>query len=173
MLCYLLLMEDEEEKRKFERIYLNYRQTMFFVANDILKDDYLAEDAVHLAFLRLVNHLDKVDEENHLRTKSFLTIIVEHIAIDIYRKRKKENNISYEEISGQILEETCDAENNNRAVEAILKLPIIYSSVLRLRYVQGYDNEEIAEMLHITGDNVRQRISRGKKLLADMLSERG
>lgn len=45
--------------------------------------------------------------------------------------------------------------------EAILKLPINYSTVLRLKYFQGYSNEEISQVLKISEENVHQRISRG------------
>lgn len=57
MLIYLALIEVEEDKRKFERIYLSYKQTMFYVANRILKNHHTSEDAVHQAFLRIIDNL--------------------------------------------------------------------------------------------------------------------
>lgn len=50
MLIYLALIEGEEEKRKFGRLYHNYMQTMYYIAYQILKNKYAAEDAVHQAF---------------------------------------------------------------------------------------------------------------------------
>lgn len=50
MLIYLAILELEEDKIKFEKVYEKYRQIMFYVANKILKDDHLSEDAVHNAF---------------------------------------------------------------------------------------------------------------------------
>lgn len=44
---------------------------MFYVANDILKDNYLAEDAVHKAFLKLINHLDKIWETESQKNEVF------------------------------------------------------------------------------------------------------
>lgn len=57
MLNYLTMIDSEEDKSKFEKLYLTYRQTMFYVANRIIKDEYIAEDIVHQSFLRLINHL--------------------------------------------------------------------------------------------------------------------
>lgn len=37
--------------------------------------------------------------------------------------------------------------------------------------MQGYSNEEISEILKISEENVRQRISRGKKRLIEILAE--
>lgn len=55
MLIYLTLIETEEDKRKFERIYLDYKQTMFYAANRILKNYHSSEDAVHQAFCELLS----------------------------------------------------------------------------------------------------------------------
>lgn len=88
MFFYLALIEDESDKDKFERLYLNYRQTMFYAANRILHDTHLAEDAVHQAFLRVIDHLDKINENDGHKTRAFLVVIVEHLSIDLYRKRK-------------------------------------------------------------------------------------
>lgn len=61
----------------------------------------------------------------------------------------------------------------NDVEESILKLPINYWAVLRLKYSQGYTNEEISKILKISEGNVRQRISRGKKKLAEILAKEG
>jgi RNA polymerase sigma-70 factor (ECF subfamily) len=60
----------------------------------------------------------------------------------------------------------------NDVETAILKLPINYSTVLRLKFSQGYSNKEISEILRISEDNVRQRISRGRKRLVEILADR-
>lgn len=57
--------------------------------------------------------------------------------------------------------------------EAILKLPINYSTVLILKYSQGYSNKEISQILNISEENVRQRISRSRKRLTEILNEGG
>jgi RNA polymerase sigma-70 factor (ECF subfamily) len=48
---YLSIIDSEQDKNKFEILYTTYRKLMFYVANRILKDQYLAEDAVHQAFI--------------------------------------------------------------------------------------------------------------------------
>ena len=45
--------------------------------------------------------------------------------------------------------------------------------MLRLKFSQGYTNEEISKILKISEGNVRQRISRGKKKLAEILAKEG
>ena len=62
MLVYLAVLETEQEKTKFEQLYLTYRQTMFHVANSVLHDTQLAEDAVHQAFLRIMDHMGNISK---------------------------------------------------------------------------------------------------------------
>ena len=174
MLIYLSMIELEEDKNKFEQLYITYKQTMFYVANRILKDEYLSEDVVHQAFLRIIDNLSKIDKIDCHKTKGFIVIIVENIAIDFYRKRKRENNRSFDKIEVYI--EDIKAKDNfilSDIEEAILKLPINYSTVLRLKYSQGYSNKEVAQILNISEENVRQRISRARKRLTENLNEGG
>lgn len=174
MFLYIAMIESVEDKRKFERLYNQYKQLMFYIANKILRDHYLSEDAVHQSFIRIMNNLDKIDELDSRKTKAFIVVIVENIAIDFYRKRRRENKVSFDEI-----ELFIGSEDNlgdfilSDIEESILGLPINYSTVLRLKYSQGYNNEEISEILNISEDNVRQRISRGKKRLEEILNGKG
>lgn len=173
MLSYILLIETEEDKSKFERIYNNYRQTMYYAAYHILKNEHTAEDIVHQAFLRVIDHLDKIDENNCHKTKAFLVVITEHLAIDYYRKQKRANIVSYEEMELYVADEQIEQDDDvNEIISAIELLPINYSSVLRLKYSQGYQDSEIARILNITEDNVRKRISRAKKKLALLLNRK-
>lgn len=172
MLFYFTLIEDESDKDKFERLYLNYRQTMFYAANRILHDTHLAEDAVHQAFLRVIDHLDKINENDCHKTRAFLVVIVEHISIDLYRKRKKENWSSYEELD-IYMKSNANTYEENDVIQTILELPVPYSVILRLKYSHGYKDREIAGILHISEDNVRQRTVRAKKKLRELLKEKG
>lgn len=172
MLIYLAMIEDEKDKRKFERLYGDYRQTMYYAANRILGDSHQAEDAVHQAFLRLVDRLDMVDEENVYATRAFLTVITEHIAIDLYRKRKREKWTSYEDMELYLTSEEPPMQENE-VLDAIFRMPVNYAKVLELRYARECTDEEIAELLKISPENVRQRISRAKKKLYEILEEKG
>lgn len=174
MIVYISMIESREDKRKFEKLYKKYKQMMFYIANKILRDIYLSEDVVHQAFIRIMNNLDKIEEVDSKKTKAFVVVIVENIAIDCYRKRKKENRVSFDEIEIYISDET---EKDNLILsdieEAILRIQTNYASVLRLKYAQGYSNKEISEILNISEENVRQRISRGKKKLQEILNVDG
>ena len=170
MFIYLNMIQSEEDRSKFEEIYTTYRQTMLYVANRIVRDQYLAEDIIHQAFLKIIDNLDRINETNCHKTKGYIVVIVQNLSIDFYRKRKRENNISFNELELYVE----DIKNNedsmmNDVEEAISKLPINYLTVLRLKFSHGNSYSEISEMLGISETNVRQRISRGKKMLQEIL----
>ncbi|WP_313527664.1 RNA polymerase sigma factor, partial [Anaerotignum sp.] len=147
MLLYLALIDTPEDKNKFEEIYISYEKTMFYVANRILKDRHLSEDAVHQAFLRIVDNLDKIEEISSHKTKGFIVIITENIAIDLYRKRKREACISFDEIEIYV-EDTEDIASifENQVEQAIAKLPVNYLTIFKLKYSHGYSDREISEL---------------------------
>lgn len=50
MMIYLQTIDTAEDRSKFEQLYEQYKQLMFYTAFQILKRPQDAEDAVHLAF---------------------------------------------------------------------------------------------------------------------------
>lgn len=169
---FLHLLETEEDRQKLERLYLAYRQTMFYVAHRILKNHHESEDAVHQAFLRVIDNIHRINESACHKTRALLVVITENIAIDMYRKRKRENTVSYDALEIYLSDDVSfEDEAMDEVSAAILNLPVNDSVVLRLKYSQGFSNAQIAEILDITQDNVRQRISRAKRKLRELLQE--
>lgn len=171
-MIYISLIDTSDEKKRFEQLYYTYRQIMFYVANRILKDEYLAEDAVYQAFIRIMNNFEKFSDIKCPKTRSLIVLIVENIAIDMYRKRKRENLVYLDEISLYIEDRTNSLYPFESDIEiAISKLPINYSVVIKLKYIQGYSVKEIAKLLDISTENVQKRIERARKKLKTLLEQ--
>lgn len=166
MLIYLQMIESEEDKSKFEAIYNKYRQLMFVAANRILKNQYDAEDAVHQAFVSIIDNLSKVKEVNCPETRSYVVIIAENKAIDIIRSRKR--------LAGEDLTETLPGMDiplpgDNGLADALAKLPARYREVLLLRFDNGYSTKEIAKMMDMTEGSMQKLIWRAKEALRKQL----
>lgn len=178
LVFYLSLLETQEDKDKFEQLYLQYRKLMFYIAKGILQDDFLAEDAVHNAFLRIINHLDKIEEISCHKTKSYMVIVVENVSKDLYNKRKRGPTISDEEIDRTVVDRNDVADNvmEKIAVEDVVKkiglLPDIFREVLLLKYVHELNDKEIAKVLKISPAAARKRIERARQRIA-VLCNRG
>lgn len=61
MLVYLTLLNTDEEKEKFSTLYDTYYKQLLYVAIKMLNNQEKAEDCVHETFLRLIKHIDKID----------------------------------------------------------------------------------------------------------------
>ena len=92
MLCILLASVDSpQDKRKLELLYEKYNRLMYVVAMRVLHHPQDAEDACLTSWEKVIKNLDKIDKIDCQKTKSFLVIIVERTAIDLYRKNQKKN----------------------------------------------------------------------------------
>ena len=168
MLCYLAMIDTPENRDKFEMLYEKYKGLMLYVANKLLSCREDAEDAVHQAFLSVIENLHKIGEIDCPQTRSFLVIIVERKAIDLLRKRRPTLSLN-EEIAGLPFEAPVD----NPLARGMGALPAHYRQVLLLRYDNGYSSREIAAMLGMSLAAVRKQLTRGKQLLRQILEKEG
>ena len=168
MLIYMAMIDSPSDRDKFEKIYHKYRFLMMHVAKEVLTNHQDAEDAVHQAFLSIIENIDKISSVECPETRSYIVIISERKAIDILRQNQRRNTVELnEDIVG--LEIPFDEENSIAA--AIAKLPAHYREVLLLRYDNGFTTKEIASILGITDSGVRKLIARAKKALQAALEK--
>ncbi|HOB19353.1 MAG TPA: sigma-70 family RNA polymerase sigma factor [Candidatus Atribacteria bacterium] len=176
---YLSLIDTQEDRDKFEELYYKYRDLMYYVAFGILRDTYLAEDAVQAAFMRIINNLGKLDTENCHKTKAFVVIVVENVAKSMYSKRKKQSAVSFDELQYEVSDDANDLDNiiNKLDVAEIVSkiklLPETDRNILTLKYVYDMGNKEIADILNIKGAAMRKRLERARQRLSTLLRENG
>ena len=175
MLIYLILIESDAEKSKFEIIYCEYRDLMFHVADKILNNQQDSEDAVHQAFIKIIEVLEKIDEPKCPKTRAFVVTIVERKAIDLYRKKKRSIIIELDEEHYNVptpsdLESVCGISD---LAKAIAMLPTRFRELLLLKYDSGFSEREIAQIMSMTESNVKKTIQRAKAKLETILKEQG
>ena len=165
MLCILLASVDSpQDKRKLELLYEKYNRLMYVVAMRVLHHPQDAEDACLTSWEKVIKNLDKIDKIDCQKTKSFLVIIVERPAIDLYRKNQKKNQKVQEMDEFETSPFFCKHESGygeSEMMEVFHKIPKLYAEVLILRYVNELGVSEIAELLNIKQNAVSKRIARG------------
>lgn len=167
MLCMLMSVEDTPDgKRKIEQLYEVYNPLLFAVAGKILIRQEDVEDAVFHAWEKIITHMDNISEIDCKETRSFVVIITERVAIDHYRKLKRQYQISVEEFEEHPYFQTCEKGFSEiETMEWLRSMPKKYSEVLILYYVHEYSIREIADMLELREGTVASRLSRGRKML--------
>lgn len=170
MITYLAMIDSPDDQQKFEKVYTKYRYLMLHVAYKILQNHHDAEDAVHQAFISIIENLDNISEVNSPKTRSYIVIITERKAIDLLRKIQKRQTLEFnEDISGVEI----PFEMDNPIAATIAKLPSQYREVLLMRYHNGFSAKEIASILSMSDSGVRKLIVRAKKALQELLEKEG
>lgn len=175
MLFYTLNL-NETQKSKFERLYIQYRSLVFYLAYEKLEDEMESENVVHDVFMKALRCLDNIDIEQVEKTRAFLVTITRNHCINMLKKRPKEQHISWDELEDwQKPYEDADLfaalPEENQVLTIIEHMPPLYKEILLLKYVNELDDAVIASLLGIKEESVRKRIYRGKKLLKKELDE--
>ncbi len=164
--------KEGDQKAQFQ-IYKLYYKAMYNTSLRIVNDTMEAEDIMQEAFL---SAFEKID--TYSGTVSFgawLKKIVINRSLDALGKRKA----VFEDIESHIgiRDESSDDSARSEEIdvkieevkEAIDNLPDGYRVILSLYLLEGYDHDEIADILKISSSTSRSQLSRARqKLISEM-----
>jgi len=174
---YDLVVECKQGSKKacFE-LYRLYSKAMLNVAFRIVGSIDEAEDVLQDAFLDAFNRVRDFRQETTFGL--WLKQIVVHRAINLLRKRKLEMvELGEDQIENMPDEESADDEEIQYKVaqvkEAMKVLPDGYRVVLSLYLLEGYDHEEIGQVLNISENTSRTQFLRAKRKLNEILKSKG
>ena len=163
----LLLVEQcKQNNRKAQMaLYNQYCEGMFIVAQRYLKDHAEAEDAMQDAFIKAFQKLNQF--KGDVTFGSWLKRIVINTCLDSIKSKK----VKLFSINEEVLS-IADNEENDWSVEedttiekvqaAIEKLSVKYKTIVKLYLLEGYDHQEISEILNISETASRTNLHRGK-----------
>ena len=157
---------------------------MLKLAERLLGDRGLAEDAVQDAFISAFRGLDKFEGRASLKT--WLHRITVNAALTKLRQSKRRAEQSIDEDQPEFdrydcrieapwhylasLEDVIENDDLRKRVnDCIGALPDSYRIVLQLRDIEGYDTREVAEQLEISEANVKVRLHRARAALKKRL----
>lgn len=74
---YMSFIDDESHRRLFEKIYIEYRDPMFFMARSVLGNDSDAEDIVHDVFLKIAKkHMARISSVSIVEISFFMMFLL-------------------------------------------------------------------------------------------------
>lgn len=178
LIFYTRILDNDDEKDKLTKIYKTYYGTMLNVAKSIISDYALAEDAVSYSIETIIKNLHNINEINCHKTKVYIIYIVRSRAINLLKKQNKylEDSIYDLDLSDNstpILNELCVKESCDSIINHIKALPKSLYDVLYLSLVHELSIYEITNLLEISNDAVRKRLSRAKAKIRELLKKEG
>lgn len=138
------------------------------------QDEYVAEEITIQTFSKAFDKIETYKED--FRFKTWLFTISKNIHLDLIRQKKIKTVRVGKDMVKKIVDEAPSAEDNliteqnlRHLLAHIKKLKPHYQEVINLRYFQEMSYKEISNELNSPMNNVKVKLLRAKKLLAEII----
>ena len=161
------------DSRAQMKLYDSYCKAMFNTAYNFVKDDAIAQDVMQEAFIKAFKKIETYTGEATFG--AWLKRIVINQSLDWLKKQKVatvelQDNVEYLPDDGPWeIESEINISLIYKCIEA---LPLKCKNVVKLILLEGYDHQEVSQILEISEVASRSQLSRGKSKLKELLIER-
>ena len=173
-----VLARSRKEPELFAILVRRYEAALLRRARIILKSPEDAEEAVQDAFTKMYLYADKYHPQEGATFSSWAYTILNRVAYTKYRakmdefgKRAELLPEHYESLPDARAEFLEDLSLRSEVLAALSKLPETAAKILRLQFIEGKTQEEIATAEHLSVPAVKTRIHRAKKLFKQTYDE--
>ncbi len=165
------------EQSAYKQILNQYWDDVYRFQKSRINNQNDAEDITIQTFAKAFDNLHKYNRQYDF--KNWLLMISKQVYIDFQRK-KKHNFISIKEDNDLFLLPDKELTAEDRMIldqklmqlkQAVNRLKPHYKEVIELRFFQDLSYKEIAEKIGEPLNNVKVKLMRARKLLADIISK--
>jgi len=159
-----------EREAQFQ-LYKLYYKSMYNTSLRIVGNPTDAEDVMQESFLSAFKKINTYGGK--VSFGAWLKKIVVNRSLDYLKKRK----VRFEEIDERLSDEVESPLMNTtefdlqKIKQAIFQLPEGYRVVLSLYLLEGYDHDEISEILNISNSSSRSQLLRAKNKLRKLINK--
>lgn len=171
----LLALCKRGEKAAQLEVYNRYYKAMYNTSLRIVKDTSEAEDVMQESFLSAFTKLDSFKGEATFG--SWLKRIVVNNSLNSYQRNKRIDETSIEDHLYKIEDDSAgvaqvdyDSLQVKQVMQAMSQLKDNYRQSLSLHLIEGYDYEEMSQIMNISYANCRTMVSRAKERLRKILN---
>lgn len=155
---------------RYETAFLRKAKSILFVQED-------AEEVVQDCFTRIYLYADKFKPQEGASFSSWAYAILIRLSFTRYQKLKKLRGVTAE-LDPELYERVADTEEfledlsiRSEVLGALSRIPESASRILRLQFIEGKTQEEIAVSEDLSVSAVKTRVHRAKKQFKDALEE--
>lgn len=162
------------DTRGYKELYVRYSKAMYNTCLRMMNNVAEAEDVLQESFIEAFKNLERF--ENRTSFGGWLKQICINRSINQLKKRKADlvdmkDVWDDDHADEQPIDEVEIALQVESVKKAIMKLPDGYRAVLNLYLLEGYDHEEISEILQVAESTTRTQYMRAKQKLLQILKE--
>ncbi len=168
----LILKCKQNDPRAQLQLYDRYCHAMYATAFNFVKQEAVAEDMMQEAFIKAFQKIENFDAK--VSFGAWLKRIVINQCLDWLKKRKlrivsiDNEHVSITDEDDWNVENTITVHQIHKTIE---ELPDKYKIVLKLFLLEGFDHQEISQILNITEVSSRSQVFRGKNKLKELLKQ--
>jgi len=161
------------DSRAQEFLYKRFSRQMYGVCLRFARNTLEADDILQEGFIKVFAHLKDFRQEGSLEGWIRRTIV--NTAINYYNSKQNEWQETPLDKAQYYMAETEDILSKistSDLLNLIHELPEGYRMVFNLYIIEGYNHQEIAEMLHISENTSKSQLSRARMALQERLVQR-
>ena len=160
LLFFLIL--DEEQGRIIEQLFRKHNTQFHRIALRIVGSEASAEDAVSMAYIKIMDNIEKISSLPCPQMTAFCVTIVKNTSIDLLRQAKKLTPVECidgfgDEDSRDIEEEFIKSFEVQRLSELLDNLSTEDRHLIQMRYAMEMSYRDIAHFLGISEDTAKKR----------------
>jgi RNA polymerase sigma-70 factor (ECF subfamily) len=163
----------ENDPRAQELLYKRFSRRMYGVCLRFARNTLEADDILQEGFIKVFTFLKDFRQVGSFEGWVRRTFV--NTAINYYHSKEnewKETTLDKAESLQSNTEDVLEKISTEDLLDVIQQLPEGYRMVFNLYVIEGYNHQEIAEMLHISENTSKSQLSRARMALQERLAQR-
>lgn len=158
------------ELKQFKIAVLPLRGKLLNYARKLTDDTSDAEDVVQEVMIKLWNIRQKLDQYNSI--EALAVKITHNLCMDMWRS-KKPTSLPLDQVQkaseGLAPDHLIEGKDEFRIINEIINsLPTLQQTIIRMKDVEEYEADEIAEITGCSPEAIRSNLSRARKKVRDI-----
>ena len=162
----------EGDEKAFAQLYNKYRKPPLRFCTSILKDEDEAENMLHEVFIKIWERRAQINPERNFH--SYLFTCLRNMAFDYLKEMDKNHQLRQQYLERMESYREDDREEEEKQLarlrQAVNGLSEKRKRILLLSVHEGRSYQEIAEMLRISKNTVKNQLVKAKHLLRERMS---
>ena len=158
------------DRQALSLLYCHYRPYLLNICKHYAKEDHVAEDLLHDAFIVILTSLDKLRDTDKL--EAWMTTIVRNVGYHYWKHLDKEHT-ALKQMAGESQDMTAGSlmPDYELMQKLVAQLPKGYQQVFRLSVFEGLSHQEISRMLNIAPHSSSSQLLHAKRMLQKLIKQ--
>ena len=158
------------DRQALNLLYSHYKPYLLNVCKHYAKEDDVAEDLLHDAFIVILTSLDKLRSTDKLEV--WMTTIVRNVGYHYWKHLDKEHT-ALQQMANESQDTTVESlmPDFELMQKLVAQLPKGYQQVFRLSVFEGLSHQEISRMLNIAPHSSSSQLLHAKRMLRKLIKQ--